>query len=717
MKFPPAAAYASRTVNDVASSVVQPKTLPPRQRGKTSRSVAAIRGTSQRYLGPLGLCYVVNCGNKRLTERPSSACRLASVSRRFAQDRRTSSSALLAGRSSLAVFPTGGGKSLCYQLPALLLDGVTVVVSPLIALMKDQIDALVAQGHRRRAARFEPRRRRVARGERSPARRQPQAALRCARAVQQRALSGVARADEDRAVRRRRGPLHLGVGAQLQARLPQARGPRDRARCGARAGAHRDGDPGGRRGHLRGLRDRRGRRGGDGVLPPQPHAADDTDRRSGQGPAADRQVARAPTRHDDRLRHAAAHRASGCQAARGGGAARSRLPRGNERRRPGRGAGVVDSARTATSSSRRSRSGWASTRPTSATSTTSTCRRGSSRTRRRSAEPDATARRARASSSRARTTSRRSRTSRLATPRRARRSRAAREVFANGEGAQFAVSEFDLSRHSLSRCHPVRRPAARAEDDPHLPGARRTCCDRARRSMRATASARRGSFEDVFAAFDSDRADFLRRLVSSGKTASRLDEPRSRRFRGRARRGAQPDRRRPRASRGAAADRACAVADARQRYTCLQQPASLDGLLDRLVERFDRREEVETERIRRVVSLVTHDGCQVNDLVGYFGEVRAAPCGHCSYCLTETGAAAPCGGVASPAIEQTVDERALEALVAAYPEALGAPRQRARFLCGITSPATTKAKLTRDELFGVARRAAVRGRARVVCGR
>src|SRR5438105_12612868 len=53
---------------------------------------------------------------------------------------------LLAGRSALAVFPTGGGKSLCYQLPALLLDGVTVVVSPLIALMKDQIDFLAGRG-------------------------------------------------------------------------------------------------------------------------------------------------------------------------------------------------------------------------------------------------------------------------------------------------------------------------------------------------------------------------------------------------------------------------------------------------------------------------------------------------------------------------------------------------------------------------------------------
>lgn len=54
--------------------------------------------------------------------------------------------ALMEGRSALAIFPTGGGKSLCYQLPAVLLDGTALVVSPLLALMKDQVDGLVAKG-------------------------------------------------------------------------------------------------------------------------------------------------------------------------------------------------------------------------------------------------------------------------------------------------------------------------------------------------------------------------------------------------------------------------------------------------------------------------------------------------------------------------------------------------------------------------------------------
>ena len=54
--------------------------------------------------------------------------------------------ALLSGQDAFGVMPTGAGKSVCYQLPALLLPGVTLVVSPLISLMKDQVTALEQAG-------------------------------------------------------------------------------------------------------------------------------------------------------------------------------------------------------------------------------------------------------------------------------------------------------------------------------------------------------------------------------------------------------------------------------------------------------------------------------------------------------------------------------------------------------------------------------------------
>jgi ATP-dependent DNA helicase RecQ len=267
------------------------------------------------------------------------------------------------------------------------------------------------------------------------------------------------------------------------------------------------------------------------------------------------------------------------------------------------------------------------------------------------------------------------------------------EVFANEPGSEFAVAEYELSTRHDVRPLVLKTVLTYLELDGFL---RQGTPFYAGYSLRPVS----GELDDVLAGFDPARADFLRRLLATGRTgriwtsidpeqaAAELGEERARIV----------------AALGYLEQQGLVElkpADARQRYTLLELPKSIPDVIDRLVERFDRRERAETERIQRVVSLVTHGGCQVAALVAYFGETRAEPCGHCSFCLGGEAQRLP-EPAPLPALDTVVNRGALQTLETAHPEALREPRQRARFLCGLTSPATSRAKLTRDPLFGVA---------------
>ncbi len=143
------------------------------------------------------------------------------------------------------------------------------------------------------------------------------------------------------------------------------------------------------------------------------------------------------------------------------------------------------------------------------------------------------------------------------------------------------------------------------------------------------------------------------------------------------------------------------VSDVRQRYRRLRSTEDESALVAELCQRFGAREAQEIARVHRVPALVTHEGCQVNALVGYFGERRVAPCGHCTHCLNGGAPTLPAPR-AHAALPGEIDQRGFVALCAEQPRALADTRQQARFLCGMNSPALTRARLTRHPLFGAA---------------
>tara|TARA_R100000027_G_scaffold58155_1_gene47999 strand:- start:14018 stop:15934 length:1917 start_codon:yes stop_codon:yes gene_type:complete len=139
------------------------------------------------------------------------------------------------------------------------------------------------------------------------------------------------------------------------------------------------------------------------------------------------------------------------------------------------------------------------------------------------------------------------------------------------------------------------------------------------------------------------------------------------------------------------------LAGYRQRYRLLDPEADLQLLAENLGQRFRDHERMEIERIERMLDYAEETDCLTARLLDYFGE-KIAPCGHCGICLGE--APAELTPRSSPRME-TMNVEGFADLVARHPDALGSPRQQARFLCGLSSPAVSGVRgLRGNPLFG-----------------
>jgi ATP-dependent DNA helicase RecQ len=129
----------------------------------------------------------------------------------------------------------------------------------------------------------------------------------------------------------------------------------------------------------------------------------------------------------------------------------------------------------------------------------------------------------------------------------------------------------------------------------------------------------------------------------------------------------------------------------RQRFQLLQPKADRKALCRKLVELFQQHEQLEIERIDAMVAYAGEDSCLTNRLIAYFGEPIAA-CGHCGVCKGDAPAILP--KRTSEPIDGGILTQMTE-LAGQYPKALSQPRQQARFLCGLNSPAVSAQRVLR----------------------
>jgi ATP-dependent DNA helicase RecQ len=252
--------------------------------------------------------------------------------------------------------------------------------------------------------------------------------------------------------------------------------------------------------------------------------------------------------------------------------------------------------------------------------------------------------------------------------------------------------EFDISVYDLAQRHDVRDLVVRTlltylELEGVLRSAGSFYTEFKIQTLRSSA--------EILAKFDAVRAEFLRgvfALAKRGYTWFTLDAD-----------AASRQLRQPRERIVAAldyleqqGDLVVEASGVRQGFRRLEQPADRHSLVATLAERFLERESHDIARARSVVALAEHGGCLTKYLLEYFGESRS-DCGHCSRCVGESARRLP---RSAELTTSQLDEAVVRRLRSEKHEVLRSPRQLSRFLCGITSPATTRAKLRTRPEFG-----------------
>jgi ATP-dependent DNA helicase RecQ len=139
------------------------------------------------------------------------------------------------------------------------------------------------------------------------------------------------------------------------------------------------------------------------------------------------------------------------------------------------------------------------------------------------------------------------------------------------------------------------------------------------------------------------------------------------------------------------------VGGLRQGYRIKTPPADISALKQKLIERFEMRERNDVDRVRQVVQMAEESGCIVRHLLQHFGESFGRDCGHCSSCA---GSASRVIRVAGETNQLKLDGHEITALQKMNPGALGSARQIARFFCGLNSPLLAQAKLNKHAKFG-----------------